>query len=540
VGSGDESDAERDIEDLSPEEAREVSPVHASTVLMHRPLPRQEIYEKGGDAYLPGRQNIFLKVWGCSHSVSDKEYMAGMLQDYGYAIVDSDEQADLAVLVSCTVKNPSEDHFLTYLEKLQARGVKVIAAGCVPQAEANHPRLVSVSLMGTQQIDRIVEAVEQTLQGNVVRMMSQRKRPELDLPKIRRNPFVEIIPINVGCLNSCTYCKTKQARGKLGSYTIQAILDRISQVVKEGVTEIWMTSEDTGAYGRDINTNISELLLAVLQLIEQHPHVMLKLGMTNPPYMYAHLSTIIEVLSHPQVFSILHIPVQSGSNKILGLMKREYTVEQFQYIVDQLTANVPGVTIATDIICGFPYEDENDFNATYELVEKNRFTVMHTTQFYPRKGTPAAKMPKVNSLIVKNRTRTLTTLFESYDCYRSLVGTTQRVWITNEKAKDQQHLIGHTKSYVQVLLPFDERYFGKSTVVRITDCSRFSVTGEYMEPAPSSPHGHDQSNKRIGMMIGIVWEHMSRPTGVVWALGIALGVGVAMSIAFSRARISHK
>ena len=484
-------------------------------------------HEKGNDPHLPGRQNIFLKVWGCSHNVSDKEYMAGILQEQGYAIVESDDNADLAILVSCTVKNPSEGHFLTYLEKLTGRGIKVIAAGCVPQGDAKHPKLSGISLMGVQQIDRIVEVVEQTLQGNVVRMMSQRKRPELDLPKVRKNKYIEIIPINTGCLNSCTYCKTKHARGKLGSYTVESIVQRIRSVAKEGVTEIWLTSEDTGAYGKDIGTNIAELLRAIVATLENFPHMMLKVGMTNPPYMLAHLDAMVEVLQHPQVFSFLHIPVQSGSNKILSLMKREYTCEDFQHMVDVLTSSVPGVTVATDIICGFPYETDEDFQCTYDLVARNKFPVMHTTQFYPRPNTPAARMPKVNSITVKSRTRELSALFESFqDSYKHLVGTTQRVWITGEMAKDRVHLVGHTKGYVQVLLPYDEKVIGKNTMVRITSHTRYSVMGEYMSPSTTA-----------SLFLGSALTTLSdigRDKKFYWKAGLVCGVLVVMSLAFSR------
>lgn len=154
-----------DIEDLKGDSAVDgvqsrVSETHPRVAINQAntaAVSERTVPEKGGAPYLPGNQNVFLKVWGCSHNVSDKEYMAGILQDYGYHIVDSDDVADVAILVSCTVKNPSEGHFLTYLEKLKEKGVKVIAAGCVPQGEIKHPKLQDVSLIGTQQIDRIIE-----------------------------------------------------------------------------------------------------------------------------------------------------------------------------------------------------------------------------------------------------------------------------------------------------------------------------------------------------------------------------------------------
>ena len=362
--------------------------------------------------------------------------------------------------------------------------------------------------------------MEQSLQGNVVRLMSMRKRPELDLPKVRKNKFIEIIPINTGCLNACTYCKTKHARGKLGSYTVESIVSRVVSVIEEGVTEIWLTSEDTGAYGRDIKSSISILLKAILKEIERYPHVMLKIGMTNPPYILEHIGVVCEVLAHPQVFSVIHIPIQSGSNKILGLMKREYTVEDFSYLVETLRKNVPDVTVATDIICGFPYETDEDFMETLSVVKKFQFSVMNTTQFYPRPGTPAAKMPKVNSQLVKSRTRQVTAIFESLDPYQDMVGSVQRVWTTGEMAKDGNHLVGHTKNYVQVLLPYDSSIIGKSVMVEIVSCSRYSVLAKYISQEASY-------NSDISSSLRNLWESYG-----MWTPALACSIGLVLSFMY--------
>jgi len=130
-----------------------------------------------------------------------------------------------------------------------------------------------LSVIGVQQIDRIVEVVEETLKGNNVRLMGKKKKDNkkyggasLNLPKVRRNPLIEIIAINTGCLNECTYCKTKHARGELGSYYPEEIIERLKQSFDEGVVEIWLTSEDTGAYGRDIGTNVLNLMLPLTLL----------------------------------------------------------------------------------------------------------------------------------------------------------------------------------------------------------------------------------------------------------------------------------
>lgn len=144
-----------------------------------------------------------------------------------------------------------------------------------------------MSVLGVTQIDRVVEVVEESLKGHQVKLLAKKDLPILDLPKIRKNSLIEIIPLSTGCLGSCTYCKTRHARGKLGSYDPQAIVDRAKSAIDEGVMEIWLTSEDTGAYGRDIDTDLPTLLKSIIKIMPNH--TMLRLGMTNPPFILEHL-----------------------------------------------------------------------------------------------------------------------------------------------------------------------------------------------------------------------------------------------------------
>jgi threonylcarbamoyladenosine tRNA methylthiotransferase CDKAL1 len=288
-----------------------------------------------GSGDIPGTQKVWIKTYGCSHNVSDSEYMEGILSSYGFQISESQQDADLWLVNSCTVKDPSQAAFMHLVNKGKENSIPVVVAGCVSQADRSITGLEDVSVIGISQIDRVVEVVEQTLAGNTVKLLGKKALPSLDLPKIRKNPLVEIIPLSTGCLGSCTYCKTKHARGKLGSYQLESIVERVKTVATEGVAEIWLSSEDTGAYGLDIGTNIAELLRAVVDALPVDG-VMLRVGMTNPPYMLKHLDAIADILNHPKVFSFLHVPVQAASNSVLTAMNREYTVEEFRQVVDHL------------------------------------------------------------------------------------------------------------------------------------------------------------------------------------------------------------
>jgi len=493
-----------DIEDLHVEvkkdnKRNEVGTVEINSVFLNN---AKNDNEKATDDkfstqhFLPGNATIYIRSWGCSHNNSDSEYMAGLLKDRGYKIIFESAKkydADLWLLNSCTVKNPSEQTFVNEIENAKKHNILVVLAGCVPQASQKDKRWKPYSVIGVQQIDRVVEVVEETLKGNTVRYMRERKRlrqklggADLELPKIRKNPLIEIIPISTGCLNECTYCKTKAARGGLGSYPIEMIVERVRSILKQGVVEIWITSEDVGAYGIDIGVTIVDLLWEVIKAIEEsHPYARLRVGMTNPPYILEHVEEMAKILSHPRVYSFIHIPVQSGSDRVLDAMKRKYTVSEFKKVVDGLregTKDIGGVTIATDIICGFPTETEEDFELTMDLMRECRFPVTHISQFYPRPGTPAAKMTRIPTGIVKNRSRKITTFFESYETYgEEIIGTEQEILVTEVNSGSGDLYVGHNRYYNQVLVPRTKNLLGKMCRVKITKKGKYFLMGEVIE-----------------------------------------------------------
>lgn len=482
------SDLIDDIEDLI--SSKDVTPKERynnrkGVKLKARKRNKEEIQPEPIFGNIPGTQTIYVKTWGCAHNSSDSEYMAGQLAAYGYKLTQDKSKADLWLLNSCTVKNPAEDHFRNEINLGKKQGKHIVLAGCVPQGAPKASFLDSLSIIGVQQIDRVVEVVEETLKGNSVRLMGTKKEngkkiggASLLLPKVRRNPLIEIIAINTGCLNQCTYCKTKHARGDLGSYPPEEIVARAKQAFEEGVVEIWLTSEDTGTYGRDIGTSLPELLWQLVEIIPEGCR--LRLGMTNPPYILEHLDEMAKILAHPRVYSFLHVPVQSGSDEVLADMKREYCRADFEQVVNFLKSRIRGMTIATDIICGFPTETEKNFEETVSLCAKYKFPSLFINQFFPRPGTPAALMPRIPAQEVKQRTKQLTELFYTYQPYGHKIGEVQDVLVT-EISHDKNFYVGHNKLYEQVLVPMKKEYMGKLVKVNITEASKFSMTGEPLD-----------------------------------------------------------
>ncbi|KAH8584475.1 2-methylthioadenine synthetase [Cryptosporidium sp. chipmunk genotype I] len=445
------------------------------------------------EGFVPGVAKIMVKNFGCNHNRSDSESMMGLLSEYGYTLVEELDECNLIVINSCTVKGPSQDSCQNLIEMAKSKRKFVVVTGCVPQADINLKFLKDVSIIGVRNIHRIVEVVELTLQGNIVLLIPDKVEgksgqlidsldislPPLSLPKIRRNPFVEIITISVGCLGNCTYCKTKQSRGDLGSYPIETIIQRINQSLCEGVKQFWLTSEDIGAYGKDIGTSLSELLREILKILPKD--IMIRIGMTNPPYILNQIDEIIEIMKHPNVFEFLHIPVQSGSNRILDLMKRDYVIEEFSLLVDSILKEIPLATIATDIICGFPGENDQDHCRSVELINKYKFPVINISKFYPRPGTPAAKMKPVSNGISKSRSSEITDIFQSFNhneyIFEKLPNDkVVKVWFI-EHSEKSNHTVGHTKNYNKVLVNMDSNLLGKCAMVKLIKPHKWHIEG---------------------------------------------------------------
>ncbi|EMD45533.1 RNA modification enzymes MiaBfamily protein [Entamoeba histolytica KU27] len=423
-------------------------------------------------------------TYGCSHNVSDSEVMQKDLINAGYKIDSSStpisSKYKAVVINSCTVKNPSQQAIDVVQKKCEEANVPLVIAGCVPQADPKACHCSKkCSIVGVDQLHKITEAVEKATHNEGQSYLERGALVDID-DHVRSNPLIDIIVTCTGCENACSYCKTKHARGGLRSYPIEELVKRVQQSVDEGVKEIRLTGEDIGAYGLDINDTFPHMLERICEVVDGK--AMLRIGMVNPPYIIKYFNEIVNILLRPCCFKFLHIPIQSGSTSILDAMKRKYTREEFDDVCNRLRIAVPGISIATDIICGFPTETDEDHKKTLECIEKHKFPVVNISQMYIRPGTPAAKMKQINSKIVKQRSREVTELFDSYLPYTNLVGKECVVWI-NEMAHDGINYAGHDISFVQVIVPHceNENLLGKSVRVKIIEAGKFFVRSEIIE-----------------------------------------------------------
>jgi threonylcarbamoyladenosine tRNA methylthiotransferase CDKAL1 len=447
------------------------------------PLPPATRPDASGLGAGAAGARVWVKAFGCSHSVADGETIAGSLLDAGFDLVDRADGASVWVLNSCTVKTPSQHGLGKLVTEGVAKGVAVVVAGCVPQGERGAAELAGASLLGVQLLADAAWVVGEALKGNRVVHLSQRgPLPALDLPRVRRNAHVEIVPLSQGCLGACTYCKTVHARGKLRSYAVAAIAARVQAAVADAaVREVWFSSEDVACYGRDIGETLGSLLDAVLPLLPADGRTRLRLGMGNPPYFLDQLPALTSALRDPRVFAFLHVPVQSGSDAVLAGMNREYRAADFRAVAAAVAA--AGATLATDIICGFPGESREDHEATLALLRAVAPRATHVSRFHARPGTPAARMPQLPRPLVASRSRAVTEVVDGHvGAWTHLVGTRETVGVV-EVAADGASLVAHTRDYAQVLLSPDECALGDVVTVDIVGAARWCVRGRVVNLA---------------------------------------------------------
>lgn len=335
---------------------------------------------------------IFIKTFGCTLNQRDSENISGILKKEGFQLSE-EGNADIIIVNSCGVKSTTQNRVVSYIN----RQVKpVFVGGCLPRMI--NLKQLTPNVRGFFDTNSITKIGKQ-IKNNLLENYSLNKENRLNIP-IQRGRNIAIIPISQGCLGNCHYCSVKFARGSLKSYSEQDILEEVNQVLKEDYKKIYLTSQDTGCYGKDINTNLSSLLKKIISL---DGNFKIRLGMANPEHLYPIREDLVEIFKSDKIIKFLHVPVQSGSNKVLKEMNRKYTIEQFKKIINLFKKQIPGISISTDIIVGYPTETERDFEDTIQLIQEIRPEVLNLSMFAPRPNTAASKLKQLKSEIIKER-----------------------------------------------------------------------------------------------------------------------------------------
>jgi len=357
---------------------------------------------------------VYIQTLGCSANLSESELMMSLLVNNGFKIVDDMEYSDINIINICTVKgttNPLKE-IKAFTEQFPDK--KLVITGCITKDIIPQIRKINqeASLINTHNIQGIVDAVEESLQGNILEALTQDNIIKSILPKIRTNNIVGIVPISSGCDDFCSYCSVKLIKGDIFTYPESYIIKEVRKNVEHGCKEIWLTSQDNGAYGLD--SGKSRLTNLLNEILDEVPgDYKIRLGMINPRHIMGMIDELIQIYQDDRMFKFLHISVESGNNEILGKMKRRYNVHEFKDIVDRFRRYVKDITIATDIIVGFPTETELQFQDSLHLIQDVQPDILNVAKFTSRPNTVAGRMKQVHNDIKKEREITITDLFRN-------------------------------------------------------------------------------------------------------------------------------
>lgn len=431
---------------------------------------------------LDNGRKVWIETYGCSASKADGEIISGILKDQGYKISSNEYDADINVIVTCSVKDVTEHKMVHRIRHLSNTNKPLVIGGCLPQADRFFvERLTeSASLIGPNSIDKVGEIVNLSLKGQRNTFLDDTNTEKINLPKIRQNPIIGIIEIASGCLSECSFCQTKLAKGMLQSYRIGSILQQLKRDLEEGVKEIWLTSTDNGCYGKDIGSSLPELIDKCSKFDYDYK---IRIGMMNPMYIPNMLDDLVDVIvNNDRVYNYLHIPVQSGSPDVLREMKRPNTERIFTDIVQKFRSKSKRFSIATDIIIGYPTETENDFDQTLELLRKTKPDFVNVSKFSSRPGTKARHLKKIPDQILKDRIKRVNVLIKEIFFERNLewLNTTENA-LVNEVYST--FCSARNDSYKPIVIKDpsllnENDILGKRIIVTINGFTKYALRGK--------------------------------------------------------------
>ncbi len=418
---------------------------------------------------------VFSECYGCSASSSDNEMMLGLLKQAGFKVVNTVEDSDINLIVTCSVKAPTEQRMVYRIKELTKLDKPMIVAGCMPKVEKEIIERINphASLLGPDSIEKIVDVVHATILGKKVVFLKDLREPKVCLPRVSKNSLIHITQISSGCDLNCSYCIVKLAKGRLFSYPTSKIIEDIKQAVTNGVKEIWVTSQDNAAYNSD-DFRLPRLLDEICKI---EGDFFVRVGMMNPLHVKEILDELIEIYKNEKIFKFLHLPLQSASNRLLQLMNRKYKIEDFVDMVEKFRKKILQLTLSTDIIVGFPTEDNDDFNLTFSLLKRMGFDIVNISKFGARPGTRASKMKQLDMETVNERSVKLHKLVKKtqLEINKKWIGWDGKILI-DEKGTNNTY-IGRNFAYKTVVIK-EKVDLGKFFDVKIVDATSNFLFGK--------------------------------------------------------------
>ena len=436
-------------------------------------------------------KTYFLKTYGCQMNEHDSENIKAMLEQLGFSEVDDYMAADLVMLNTCSIRENAHNKAFGMLGRLkhlkeEKKDLIVGICGCMAQEVGVVDQILNKYkwvnfVMGTHNMYRLPYILDQAIEeaSQQIEVFSTEGDLVEDIPVKRDNGFKAWVNIIYGCDKFCTYCIVPYTRGGERSRKKEAIINEVKQLKELGYKEVTLLGQNVNAYGKDLyeDYGLGELLEEIA-----------KIGIPRITFMTSHpwdfTDKMIDVIAtYPNIMPYIHLPLQSGSNKILKLMGRRYTKESYLELFDKMKKKIPNVSISTDIIVGFPGETEEDFKDTLDVVNYCKYDNSFTFIYSPRENTPAAKLK--DNISLEEKEKRLYRLNETVNKYflennKKLEGSIVDVLVEGISEKKKDNLFGYTHN--NKLINFTgEAKIGDIVKVKVTEAKTWSLDGEILK-----------------------------------------------------------
>lgn len=434
-------------------------------------------------------KNYYIRTYGCQANVRDEETMRGLLENIGMIQTEDPKLADVIIVNTCAVRENAEDKVYGEIGNLKVlrkknKDLVLSICGCMVEQPVILKRIMDIFpevnlLFGTHEIDQLYDLVYETLvsKERIVSIESKPGEVVEGLPSARNNHYKAYVDIIYGCNKFCTYCIVPYTRGKERSRHFQDIINECQALINAGYKEITLLGQNVNAYGKDLDEryDFADLMEAVAKL--GIPRLRFT---TSHPWDFS--SKMIDVIAkYPNIMKFIHLPVQSGNDEILREMGRRYNREQYLNLVKEMREKIPGLSLSTDIIVGFPNETEEEFMDTVSLVDIVKYEAAFTFIYSPRKGTPAAKI--ADNVPYEEKSRRFQILVKHLEKHieehsKTLVGKVCDILVDGPSKNNPEMMSGYTEENKLVHFKGDESMIGQIVKVKIVDSHTYSMIGE--------------------------------------------------------------
>lgn len=425
-----------------------------------------------------------IETYGCTANLGNSMELRSALESRGHTFCDQ-EAADIIVVNTCAVTDHTERHMICRLKRIE--GHRLVIAGClpaaIPSAVSGIKARLTKGILSTGSIREIVELLDhpsdRTVANRCCSDLNALDQPRVGSdPKAAGNALIDgtacgIVNISEGCPGGCTYCIVKKSRGDLVSRDPDEIAKRVMALIRAGAVEIQLASQDGASWGSDIGTSLPELLDTLSRLDGRY---MIRVGMMNPDTVIPIMDELIDSMRSPRIYSFIHLPLQSGSARVLRAMGRRYSPDAYLNIVNRFREEMPGIRLTTDVIAGFPGETEDDFEETLRLVRLCMPDKVNITRYSSRPATDASNLYDMPDRFKKARSRRLTALWIDIAAERMHVYEGRRLNVLVTECGRQGSMKGRTSNYVGVVVD-GAPDLGKSCSVRIIGSNPYYLRG---------------------------------------------------------------